>query len=124
MFNGTEFSQNVEAIMGVIARAMVTVGIESVVESWVSVMEAHDSKSRPLGEKMVLTETAVNLNGPNPVNCDSVVEKAMKLYWSRSNMKSCTAGHFIRKSNNVKSWLVSKSVDNVNAVKPKLPFMM
>ena len=64
----------------------VTRGIESVVESWVSVMEKHDNKSRPLGEKMVLIETAVNLNGPNPVNCDSVVYEAMRLYWSKTKL--------------------------------------
>ena len=116
LFDGTEFSLNVEGIMGILARAMVTIGIESVVESWVSVMEQHDSKSRPLGEKMVLTETAVNLNGPNPVNCDSVVNEAMRLYWSKTKLGA--GGHFIRKSNNVKSWLVSKSVDKVNSVKP------
>ena len=81
LFKSTTFCVNIEAILGILARAMVTIGIESVVESWVSVMESHDSKSRPLGQKMVLTETAVNLNGPQPVNCDSVVDEANKLYW-------------------------------------------
>ena len=76
LFKSTTFCVNIEAILGILARAMVTIGIESVVESWVSVMESHDSKSRPLGQKMVLTETAVNLNGPQPVNCDSVVDEA------------------------------------------------
>ena len=54
--------------MGIMARAMVIIGIESVVESWVSVME---TLNRPLVEEMILTETAVSLNGPNPVNYDS-----------------------------------------------------
>ena len=54
--------------MGSMARAMVIIGIESVV---VSVMETPNSKNRPLGEEMILTETAVSLNGPNPVNYDS-----------------------------------------------------
>ena len=39
LFDGTEFSLNVDGIMGILARAMVTIGIESVVESWVTVME-------------------------------------------------------------------------------------
>ena len=45
-------------------------------------MESLDSKSRPLGQKMVLTETDVNLNESQPVKCDSVVD-AKKLYWSK-----------------------------------------
>ena len=124
LFKSTTFSVNVEAIMGILARAMVTIGIESVVESWVSVMESHDSKNRPLGEKMVLTETAVNLNGPNPVNCESVVDEANKLYWSKCKLKNSDFGHFIRTSLDIKSWTVSKSVDQVNSTKPKLPFMI
>ena len=35
LFKSPEFSLNIEAIMGILARAMVTIGIESVVESWV-----------------------------------------------------------------------------------------
>ena len=124
LFDGLEFCKNIEAVMGIMARAMVVIGIESVVESWVSVMETHNSKNRPLGEEMVLTETAVSLNGPNPVNSDSVVEEAMRLYWSRSQLKNSADGHFIRKCSNIRSWTVSKSVDKVNLVKPKLPFML
>ena len=45
-------------------------------------MESLDSKSRPLGQKMVLTETDVNLNESQSVKCDSVVD-AKKLYWSK-----------------------------------------
>jgi hypothetical protein len=124
LFKTPEFSLNIEAIMGILARAMVIIGIESVVESWVSVMENHNSKNRPLGEKMILTETAVNLNGPNPVNCDSVVDQANKLYWGKSKLRNGANGHFIRTSQNPLSWMVSKSVDKVASVKPKLPFMV
>ena len=73
---------------------------------------------------MILTETAVSLNGPNPDNCDSVVEEAMRLYWSKCKMRKSADVHFIRKSENVMSWRVSKAVDKVNEVKPKLPFML
>ena len=87
-------------------------------------MESNDSKSRPLGQKMVLTETAVNLSGAQPVNCDSVVDEANKLYWSKCMVKNSSFGHFIRTSQNIKSWTVSNSVDKVNSVRPKLPFMI
>ena len=122
LFKIPEFCLSVE--MGILARAMVIIGIESVVESWVSVMENHNSKNRPLGEKMILTETAVNINGPNPVNCDSVVDQANKLYWGKSKLKKGADGHFIRTSQNPLSWKVSKSVDKVGSVKAKFPFMM
>ena len=39
------------------------------------------SKNRPLGEEMILTETAVSLNGPNPMT--PVVEEAIRLYWRK-----------------------------------------
>ena len=124
LFKSPEFSLNIEAIMGILARAMVTIGIESVVESWVSIMESHNSKNRPLGEKMIVTETAVHINGPNPVNCDSVVDQANKLYWGKSKLRNAANGHFIRTSQNPINWKVSKSVDKVASVKAKLPFMM
>ena len=53
-----------------------------------------------------------------------VVEEAMRLYWSKCQMRNSGDGHFIRKSENVMSWRVSKAVDKVNEVKPKLPFML
>ena len=63
------------------------------------------SKNRPLGEEMILTETAVSLNGPNPMT--PVVEEAMRLYWRKCRMRSGER-HFIRKSENVMSWLLIK----------------
>ena len=53
-----------------------------------------------------------------------VVEEAMRLYWSKCRMRNSEDGHFIRNSENVMSWKVSKAVVKVNEVKPKLPFML
>lgn len=122
IFADKYFSKNIEAIMAILARAMVTIGVESVVESWVSVMESHNSQKRSLGEKMIITETTISLNGPNPVNCDGVVAEAMKLYWRDCKLKNSSDGHFVRKAN-IKNWIVSKPVDRVNKVKVKFPFM-
>ena len=68
---------------------------------------------------MVLTETAGNLNGPNPVNCDSVVNEAMRgcIGVRQNSVQEATLLEKV-------TILVSKSVDKVNSVKPKLPFMM
>ena len=123
IFDDTVFSKNIEAIMAILARAMVTIGVESVVESWVSVMESHNSQKRPLGEKMIITETSISINGPNPVNCDGVVDEAMKLYWRECKLKNSSDGHFVRKTNNIKNWIVSKPVDRVNKENLKFPFM-
>ena len=61
----------------------------------------------------------MNLTEPNPVNYDSVVDQANKLYWGKSMLRNGADGHFIRTSLCLKSWMVFKT-----SVKPKLPFMM
>ena len=61
--------------MATLARTMVTIGVESVVESWVSQMEHHNNQRRNLGETMNVTELFTTVNGPNPVNCDAVVQE-------------------------------------------------
>ena len=40
----------------------------------------------------------------------------MRLFWSKCQMRNSGDGHFIRKSENVMSWRVSKAVDKVNEV--------
>jgi hypothetical protein len=75
--------------MGIMARAMVIIGIESVVESWVSVMKLTTVKTDLLVKRLLFLS--------NPDNCDSVVEEAMRLYWSKCPMRNTGDGHFIRK---------------------------
>ena len=87
-------------------------------------MEDHNTKKRALGENMILTETSICINGPNPVNCDGVVKEAMKKYWRGCKLKNSSDGHFIRTSLDIRNWIVSKAVDRVNKVKPKFPFML
>ena len=53
LFEGTEFCKNIEAIMGIMARAMVIIGIESVVESWVSVMKLTTVKTDLLVKRLL-----------------------------------------------------------------------
>jgi len=97
IFDDKEFSKNIEAIMAILTRAMVTIGVES--------------------------ETTISINGPNPVNCDGVVDEAMKLYWRECKLKNSSDRHFVRKTNNIKNWIVSKPVDRVNKDNLKFPFM-
>ena len=55
------------------ARAGVAMGLESVVESWVSVLEHHHNPRRPLTQERLEQEGMVALNGPAEVHCDSIV---------------------------------------------------
>ena len=44
-------------------------GLESVVESWVSVIEHHNNSKRPLTQERLEHEAMVALNGPPEVHC-------------------------------------------------------
>ena len=59
-------------------------GVESICESWVSVMERHSPSTRTiLSQSRLEDEVFVSINGPELVHCDSVVEEANTLYWSK-----------------------------------------
>ena len=66
--------ENVEAVLSVMARAALLISVESVVESWISVMEHHASQRRTLGEMMLHEEMVIAINGPILVHCDSIVK--------------------------------------------------
>ena len=115
--------QNIEGIMDILVRAALMKSVEAVVESWVSVLEHHSSKTRGLGDDAVKTEMMISINGPEIQHCDPIVAEAMNNYWKNSVMKGNRDGHFVRRSQNIKDWLVSSSVDRLNN-RPKLvPFM-
>jgi len=48
-------------------------GLESVVESWVSIMEHHINSVRSLTQDRLEQECMVAINGPVEVQCKSVV---------------------------------------------------
>lgn len=115
--------ENIEAVMDLLCRASLMKSVESVVESWVSVLEHHSSKVRGLGDDAVETEMMISVNGPKIQHCDSIVQESMKKYWRSSKMKNMEDGHFVRRSNNIQSWLTSSSVDRLNKATRLLPFM-
>ena len=53
-------------------------------------------------------------NGPPVQHSMSVVEGAMTRHWMKALRVKDRGGHFIRRSENVKSFLVSKAVDAVS----------
>ena len=84
-------------------------GVESVVESMVSVMEVHSSSLRGLTDQQRIEHgMMVAWNGENIYHCDSVVNEALDSYLSKCKREGDKDGHFIRRSSNIKSFVVSK----------------
>ena len=116
--------RDIEAVMSVMVRASILISVESVVESWISVMEHHASQRRTLGEMKLHEEMVIAVNGPSLVHCDSIVQEALKNYFEdRKNPKE-RSGHFVRRSQNIKDFIVSKCVDRIRSVPPKKHIMM
>jgi hypothetical protein len=109
--------KDIEGVLSVLAKACVTSGVEAIVESWVSVLEGHSSSVRGITNQQRLEdELWVALNGPEVVHCEGVVKEAIRVGEG--------GGHFIRRSENIKSYNVSKAVDSIVSKTPKLSFMM
>ena len=108
--------KGVETVMSILAKAALMM---SEVEGWVSVLDHHSSQRRDLGEERAEEELFIAVNGLAAViDSDSVVRESLDKYCNQ------TDAHYVRSSNNIKSWVVSKSLDNLRKVKPKNPFMV
>ena len=68
----TNIVRHIEGVLSILADAGLMMGLESVVESWVSVMEHHSSELRPLSQERLQAESMIALNGPSVFNCDAV----------------------------------------------------
>ena len=114
-----------EGVLSVLVKALVAKGgVESVVESMVSVMEAHSSPLRGLTDQTrIEDEMQIAWNGEDIYHCDSVVKEALEAYLSKCKREGDREGHFIRRSSNIKSYVVSKAVDSKVNCPPKLPVM-
>ena len=113
-----------EGVMDILCQAATKKSVEAVVESWVSVLEHHSNKSRNLKSESIQNEMMVAVNGPLVQHSTTVVEEAMVLYWKEMKRETLQAGHFTRRSENVKSFTVSKTVDSLNAISVKTTFMI
>lgn len=78
--------QGCELVMDIITRAATLMSVESEVESWISVLEHHSNKRRPLGDESIQSELMIALNGPKVQHCQGVVEEAMETYWRRTKV--------------------------------------
>lgn len=89
--------KDVELTVHVMVTAAVTKSVESVVESWGSVMEQLSSKSRNISEERLNEELMVSLNGPELQHCDNVLEESLqKLFHNAASSQDRLKGHFIR----------------------------
>ena len=72
--------KDVETVLGIIARAAVCTAVESIVESWVSIVEHHSPSTRVLSQDRLEDEAMVSINGPELPHADPVI-KALRAYW-------------------------------------------
>ena len=99
-------------------------GLESVVESWVSVIEHHNNSRRPLTQERLEHEAMVALNGPPEVHCDKVVEEALSNYWEKQKLSRNKVAHWIRRDERAKLFKISKTLDSLVNEQPEVPFMV
>ena len=111
-------------MLAVLANASVAMGLESVVESWVSVMEHHNNPRRPLTQERLEQECMVAINGPDEVHCDSVVTEALASYWGRKAEVGNRQGHWVRRDRDIKQYAVSEAVDNLVQKPVNVPYMV
>ena len=116
--------EDCEGIMDVLTRAACLKSVESVIESWISVLEHHASKRRNLGQERIEDELEIAINGPTVPQADNVLKEALNDYWKDSKNRNNRDGHYIRRSENIQSYDLSKTIDRIRSVPPKLPFMV
>ena len=78
-------------------------------------------KSHSTTNKNVL-QMWVAVNGPEMAHCTGVVRDAMASNWSSSKLGR--RGHFVRRSEKIKSYTLSETVDSIVKNAPKVPFML
>ena len=103
--------------MDLICQACTFKSVESVVESWISTLEHHSTKQRALKEESIQIEMMIACNGPPVHHSKGVVRDSMKRYWMKSKNAEDLDGHFIRRSEDMRTYLVSKSIDSLRAQK-------
>lgn len=116
--------QGCEAVIDILCQAAAMKSVESVVESWISVLEGHSNKARHLKAETIETELQIAINGPKLQHCEKVVEEAMVAYWGRMRRASLQQGHFTRRSSHIKSYCISKTVDSLRNQPEKSQIMM
>ena len=66
----------------------------------------------------------IAINGPKIQHCEKVVDESMTAYWGKMKRTSLQQGHFTRRSSQIKSYMVSKTVDSLRLQPVKSQLMM
>ena len=115
--------QEIELIIFSISTAAVTVSVESIIESYVSIYEYRNNKNRPITEERAHHEMLIAVNGPELAHADNVIKSSMLTYWKNQKSKN-NNWHFTLRSEDIKSYTVSKTFDRISKENPSLPFML
>ena len=65
----------------------------------------------------------IAINGPEVVHCDDMVKEGLDMYWAKSRRAGDRQGHWVRRSEHIKCYTVSKAVVSIVGEKPKVPVM-
>ena len=105
--------EGIEKVMYVITTAAVLTGIESIIESHISIFNARRD-GRPITEKRAANEVMIKINGPDLSENEDFLRRSVE--------KSKKQWHYIRQTRNVLSYNVSKVIDRKLSQKSPLPF--
>ena len=111
--------ENIEPVIYIITTAAVSVGVESIVESIISVFKAR-TKNRRMKDTRADDEMMIKLNGPPLSRSDKLLENALQSLMGEKDSEM----HFIRGKRVRKNWIVSKVLDRKMKEPSKLPFMI
>ena len=115
---------NVEIIIHILCVAAISMSVESIVESWVSIYENHSNKHRPISNERAKMEVCVAVNGPLLQHADPLLVEALRdMYKDSKDLRNRGAGRFVRRNNNIEDYQVSKSVDAFKMKPNSKPFM-
>ena len=84
-------------MIDILIQATLSISVESVVESWISVLEHNSSKSRNLGLGAIDAEMIVAINGPAVAHCQGIVKETMATYWRQCKNVNLHDEHFVSK---------------------------
>ena len=105
--------EGIEKFIYVVTTAAVLTGIESIIESHISVFNAR-LKGRNITHERAADEVMIKINGPDISESGKLLERVVE--------KSKKGWHFVRQQRNVKNWTVSKVIDRKLGQKSSLPF--
>ena len=112
-------------MIDILIQATLSISVESVVESWISVLEHYSSKSRNLGLGAIDAEMMVAINGPAVAHCQGIVKQTMATYWRQCKNVNLHDELFVSKgSGALKLYKVSKAVDALNREPERCKFML